>query len=88
MVHVPVITAAKVVHPYVLEVTFKDGVNRHVDVEPLLFGDVFEPLRDPETFGLVRVDEELGTVVWPNGADLSPEFLYGAEQLASSPRRG
>jgi hypothetical protein len=36
---------------------------------------VFEPLKDPEVFRQVRVDEELGTVVWPNGADLDPDLL-------------
>lgn len=38
---------------------------------------VFEPLRqDPELFRQVRVDQELGTVVWPNGADLDPDVLH------------
>jgi len=39
----------------------------------------FEPLRDPELFSRAVIDTELGTVVWPNGADLSPEFLYRGE---------
>jgi len=38
---------------------------------------VFEPLRDPAYFAKLRVDPELGTVVWPNGADLDPDVLYG-----------
>jgi hypothetical protein len=38
---------------------------------------VFEPLRaDYGFFAAVRIDEELGTVVQRNGADLSPEVLY------------
>jgi hypothetical protein len=37
---------------------------------------MFELLRDPVLFEQATVDSELGTVVWPNGADLSPEFLY------------
>jgi len=41
-------------------------------------GPVFEPLHeDPQLFRQVRVDEELGTVVWPNGADLDPDVLHG-----------
>jgi len=36
----------------------------------------FEPLRDPEVFAQVRVNSETGTIEWPNGADLAPEFLY------------
>ncbi len=73
------VTEVRVLRPYVLEVRFEDGAVRRVNVEPLLFGEVFEPLRDPEFFSKVSVDPELGTIVWPNGADLSPEFLYSPE---------
>jgi hypothetical protein len=45
-------------------------------MDPELWGEVFEPLKDPEYFAKAFVDEELGTVCWPNGADLSPEWLY------------
>ncbi len=39
----------------------------------------FEPLKaDPQLFRSVRVDERLGTIVWPNGADMDPDVLYGA----------
>lgn len=76
----PIVVAVKVVRPYVLEVTFDDGARRQVNVEPLLYGEMFEPLRDPALFGQVSVDPVLGTVVWPNGADLSPEFLYEPER--------
>ena len=71
-VHVP--------RPYILEVTFTDGTRREVDVEAELWGEVFEPLRDPAYFAQVTVDPELGTVVWPNGADLAPEFLYYGDE--------
>jgi hypothetical protein len=37
---------------------------------------VFEPLADAAYFRQVRLDEELGTVVWPNGADIAPETLH------------
>ncbi len=55
-------------------------VTRQVDIEPLLSGEVFQPLRDPEFFAQVRVDPVLQTVVWPNGADLAPEYLYYGEE--------
>ena len=64
--------------PYTVGVTFDDGVVRRIDLEPELDGEVFIPLRDPAVFAQVTVDEEAGTVVWPNGADLAPEFLYEA----------
>lgn len=56
---------------------FTDSTEAVVDLESLLEGPVFEPLRrDREQFAAVRVDPELGTVVWPNGADLCPDVLY------------
>jgi hypothetical protein len=48
-----------------------------------LHGPVFEPLADPDFFAQVRVDNELGTVVWPNGADLDPLVLHGDFEPAS-----
>ena len=65
--------------PYILDLSFADGTRRQVDIEPLLWGEVFKPLRDWDYFKQVRVDPDLGTVVWPNGADLAPEFLYHGE---------
>ena len=51
--------------------------------EPL---EPIEPLRDPEFFARVSVNPETGTIEWPNGADLAPEFLLekgtDAEQVA------
>ena len=70
-----------VVAPYTLQVMFDDGMVRRIDLTGELLGEVFEPLRDVVLFARVRVEGE--TVVWPNGADLAPEFLYEAgEQIA------
>jgi len=56
---------------------FTDGSNREVDLEIYLRGPVFEPIRnDPAIFRSVRVDPQLGTIVWPNGADIDPDVLY------------
>jgi hypothetical protein len=62
---------------FVLRVEFDDGTTREVDLEGDLWGPVFEPLRQDALFRQVRVDGELGTVVWPNGADLDPDVLHG-----------
>ena len=63
--------------PYRLRLVFEDGLAGEVDVADLVpFTGVFEPLRDPSVFGQARVDADLGTVVWPNGADLDPDVLY------------
>jgi hypothetical protein len=53
-----------------------DGSERVVDASDLLRGPIFEPLRaNRALFAAVRVDPELGTVVWPNGADIDPDVL-------------
>ena len=82
---VDVVVAVRVAKPFVLDVTFADGARRQVDVEPLLCGEMFEPLRDTALFSQATVDPVLGTVVWPNGADLSPEYLRHAG--ANGPRK-
>jgi len=72
------IVAANALGDYRLQLRFDDGVEGVVDLAPhLSFRGVFEPFRDPTYFAQVRVDRELGTVTWPNGADLDPDVLYG-----------
>ena len=72
------IIAAEPLSDYRLHLRFEDGVEGTADLKNhLSFRGVFEPLRDPLYFAQVRVDPELGTVVWPNGADLDPDVLYG-----------
>jgi Protein of unknown function (DUF2442) len=64
---------------YRLRLTFAGGLVADVDLTTKLRGDVgpmFKPLRDESFFALVAVDEDLGTIVWPNGADLAPDVLY------------
>jgi hypothetical protein len=56
----------------------KNGVQGAVDLAPYFsFRGVFAPLKDLNYFAQVRVDPELGTITWPNGADLDPDVLYG-----------
>lgn len=76
LVHV---TSVQVLEGFVLRLSFDDGLQRDVDVKEFLRGPVFEPLlRDPELFRQVRVDDELGTIVWSNGADIDPVVLHGS----------
>jgi hypothetical protein len=53
-------------------------------------GEMFESLRDLDVFRTFFVEPEFATLVWPNGADLAPEFLYGHVQTSAHgnpPRR-
>ena len=73
--------------PRTLRLAFNDGTRKTVDLGPLLYGPVFEPLRNPEFFALAALDPICGTVVWPNGADFAPEALReltATEQLLGS----
>ena len=63
---------------YRLRLTFSDGVVGDIDLADDLWGEMFEPLRDMAEFNSVSVDPGLGTLVWPNGADLDPEGLHDA----------
>lgn len=59
-----------------VRLSLTDGAVRELDLRPHLNGPVFEPVRtDPAFFRSVRVDPELGTIVWPNGADIDPDVL-------------
>ena len=84
LVHV---TAVEVVGAHRLRLAFEDGAEGEVDLAEWQWRGVFEPLADPSYFSLVSLDRELGTIVWPNGADLAPETLHawvvrGASSLA------
>jgi hypothetical protein len=70
------VRAAVPLDGYVLRLRFSDGLEGVLDLEPLLWGPMFEPLRDLACFRRVRVSRDAGTVVWPNGADLDPETLH------------
>jgi hypothetical protein len=70
------VTKAQYVGDYCIEVAFNDGKKGIADLSDALKGSVFEPLKNVELFSQFSVDEELETVVWKNGADLAPEYIY------------
>jgi hypothetical protein len=61
---------------YKLRLRFEDGSLRVVDLKDHLDGTVFEPLKELARFRTARLNPDLDTVVWDNGADMSPDFLY------------
>lgn len=74
----------KVEGTYVLRVRFDDGIEQVIDFEPVLGGELYRPLRDPAVFKQVRLDPEVHTLVWPNGADFDPETLHNWPQYEQS----
>ncbi|WP_251372328.1 DUF2442 domain-containing protein [Rheinheimera oceanensis] len=81
------IKSAKYVADYKIWVAFDDGTSGEIDLDGVLNGPVFEPLKEITVFRKVSVDPELETVVWPNGADLAPEFLKSLHNKQSQPTR-
>jgi hypothetical protein len=74
---------ARYVADYVLWLRFRDGTAGEIDLRRELWGEVFEPLRDPAYFKTFTVHPEFHTLVWPNGADFAPEFLHDAVRVTT-----
>jgi hypothetical protein len=70
------ITDVAYVAGFTLRLRFEDGSMRMVDLKDHLKGKFFEPLKDVARFRTARLVPDLDTVVWENGADMSPDFLY------------
>jgi len=65
------------VGPWTLRIEFEDGTSQQVDFRPVLRGPLFGPLQALAVFNQVRLDPEVRTLVWPNGADFDPATLHG-----------
>jgi hypothetical protein len=70
------ITSAKYIEGYKIYIRFSDGSEGEINFEPELTGEIFEPLRDISFFKNFSLNHEMHTIIWPNGADFAPEFLY------------
>jgi hypothetical protein len=70
------VTAFAIVAPYTLRVDFEDDTHQVIDFLPILAGNFYGPLRDLHFFNQVKLDQEVHTLVWPNGADFDPATLH------------
>jgi hypothetical protein len=66
----------EIVSDYTLRVGFDDGTEQVIDFRPILAGELYGPLRNLELFKQVRIDHDVETLVWPNGADFDPATLH------------
>lgn len=66
----------QIINAYTLWLKFDDETERIVNFEPILTGPMFGPLRDLSLFHQVQLDREIGTLVWPTGADIDPNVLH------------
>jgi hypothetical protein len=78
------VTQFSIVGPYTLSVAFSDGTEQRIDFKPVLHGVLFGPLQDLATFNAVTLDVEVGTLVWPNGADFDPATLHDWPQVGDN----
>lgn len=70
------VRSVEIVAEYTLSVEFDDDTKQTIDFRPILAGELYGPLRDLRLFNQVRVDPEVHTLVWPNGADFDPATLH------------
>jgi len=70
------VTNANYIEDYKIEVSFNDGRKGIADLSSVLKGSAFEPLRNKTEFSSFVIDKELETIVWSNGVDLAPEYIY------------
>jgi hypothetical protein len=78
------VTGFDIVGPYALRVRFDDGSEQTIDFKPVLAGDLYGPLSDRALFEQARVDSEVHTLVWPNGADFDPATLHDWPRYAAA----
>lgn len=82
------VTGFEIVESYVLRLFFDDDTEQTIDFEPILYGPLFGALRDLNLFHQVELNSEIGTLVWPNGADVDPTVLYNwPEHVAAIVKR-
>lgn len=74
----------EIVSPYTLRVSFDDNTEQTIDFQPVLAGHLYGPLRDLGLFNQVKIDPEVKTLVWPNGADFDPATLHDWPQQSDA----
>ena len=70
------VSGFEIVAPYTVLVLFDDDTTQTIDFLPVLSGELYGPLNELSLFNRVRIDPEVHTLVWPNGADFDPATLH------------
>jgi len=81
------VTKVQVVGNHTLYLTFDDGAEGSIDISEIIpFQGIFEPLKDQSFFQTVSVNADTGTIIWENGADISPAYLR--RKIKNHPKSG
>ena len=75
------IKAFRLAGKYSIKIIFDDDTQKTIDFSPVLNGEMYSRLRDPDYFKKVFLDKEVYTIAWPNGADFDPSTLYNWDKL-------
>ena len=78
------VCSVAIIDAYTLKILFEDNFEQTIDFEPVLWGDIYGPLKDRALFEKVQIDREVHTLIWPNGADFDPETLYAWPSLVKA----
>jgi len=78
------IVEARYIEGHVIWLRFRDGTAGEIDLASALEGPVFKALRDPAVFRQFEIHPEFHTLVWANGADFAPEFLYDTVRVTAA----
>ncbi len=81
------VTSVVLLGEYRIRVGFDDSSAREIDLEPVLEGEIYGPLRNSRIFAAVSIDPEVHTLVWPNGADFDPAVLHDWPQHEAAMRQ-
>jgi hypothetical protein len=73
---IPEVVVARYVRDFIVFVRFANGHEGTVDLQDVLHGPMFEPLKVKDIFCQLYIHPDFKTLCWPNGADIAPEFLY------------
>jgi len=78
------VVAFEIIASHTIRISFDDATEQTICFAPVLRGELFGPLRDSKLFNQVRIDPEVHTLVWPNGADFDPATLHDWPKYASA----
>jgi Protein of unknown function (DUF2442) len=81
------VVAFERVAPFTLRVRFEDNTSQMIDFRPVLKGELYGPLAETSVFDQVRIDPEVHTLVWPNGADFDPAVLHDWPESGAALKR-